>query len=167
MTAESPSSTVRRIVRPAAMEDAVAIAGIVNQWASLGRMLFRRVEEVERSIRDFVVLQDDGVVSGCGALALYGADLAEVRSLAVLPQMQRGGGGAAIVRHLLAAAAQLGVQRVFAFTYVPAFFEKLGFDVVPPETLPQKAWRDCIHCPKRTNCDEIAVLHLLPSTVRS
>lgn len=164
MSASSDPTAVMRIVRPASMEDAPAIARIVNHWAAQGKMLFRRAEEVERSIRDFVVLQDDGEVTGCGALALYGADLAEVRSLAVLPSVQRGGGGAAIVRHLLAAAVELGVQRVFAFTYVPGFFEKLGFEVVPPETLPQKAWRDCIHCPKRTNCDEIAVVHELPAS---
>lgn len=158
-----PAVEIPRIVRPAAMEDAPQIAGIVAHWASLGRMLPRRIEEIERSIRDFAVVLEDGRVSAVGALALYGADLAEVRSLAVDPNHQRAGAGSVVVRYLLASAAQLGVQQVFAFTYVPGFFEKLGFEIVPSESLPQKAWRDCIHCPKRTQCDEIAVLFDLSS----
>ena len=106
-------------------------------------------------------------VIACGALALYGADLAEIRSLAVCPDHKGGGIGRTLVAYLLDEARNLGLPRVFAFTYVPSFFEKLGFHVVTPELLPQKAWRDCIHCPKRTCCDEVAVMYeLQPESMR-
>ena len=48
-----------------------------------------------------------------------------------------------------------------ALTYEQAFFAKLGFDVVAKEQLPLKVWSDCVRCPKRDNCDEIAVVRTL------
>jgi amino-acid N-acetyltransferase len=48
-----------------------------------------------------------------------------------------------------------------ALTYERRFFEKLGFQVVPKETLPLKVWSDCVRCPKNNDCDEIAVLRVL------
>ncbi|MEI8197590.1 MAG: hypothetical protein WCI73_16975, partial [Phycisphaerae bacterium] len=42
-----------------------------------------------------------------------------------------------------------------------AFFAKLGFAVVPMATLPFKVWSDCLKCPKREGCDEIAMVRVL------
>jgi hypothetical protein len=54
-------------------------------------------------------------------------------------------------------AAIYGLTSLFAFTYVPAFFARLGYAQVDRGLLPQKAWKDCLRCPKFQNCDEIAV----------
>jgi amino-acid N-acetyltransferase len=48
-----------------------------------------------------------------------------------------------------------------SLTYEQRFFEKLGFEVVPKESLPLKVWSDCVRCPKRDGCDEIAMLRTL------
>ena len=50
------------------------------------------------------------------------------------------------------------LESLFAFTYVPEFFARLGFEQVERGELPLKAWKDCLRCPKFHNCDEIAVL---------
>jgi len=50
---------------------------------------------------------------------------------------------------------------LFAFTYVPKFFEKLGFIIVDRGELPLKAWKDCLRCPKFQCCDEIAMRKVL------
>ena len=55
-----------------------------------------------------------------------------------------------------------GKWRVMALTYEQTFFEKLGFAVVAKETLPLKVWGECIQCPKRDGCDEIAMVRELP-----
>ncbi len=55
-------------------------------------------------------------------------------------------------------AGQMGLQKIFALTLRPEFFEKLGFGIVEKETLPMKVWSDCAKCPKQQNCDEIAVV---------
>ena len=41
------------------------------------------------------------------------------------------------------------------------FFKRLGFAVVPKETLPHKVWTDCVRCPLQENCDEIAMVYEL------
>jgi amino-acid N-acetyltransferase len=53
------------------------------------------------------------------------------------------------------------VKKVFALTYKPVFFAKLGFAEIDKSELPQKIWRDCINCAKFPECDEIAVSLML------
>jgi amino-acid N-acetyltransferase len=55
-------------------------------------------------------------------------------------------------------AKQMGVTKAFALTYVPEFFEKLGFNRVDKNTLPHKIWSECINCPKFPDCGEEAVV---------
>ncbi len=55
-------------------------------------------------------------------------------------------------------AEEFDLAAVFAFTYVPGFFRKLGYREVHRGELPLKAWKDCLRCPKFQACDEIAVL---------
>jgi amino-acid N-acetyltransferase len=50
------------------------------------------------------------------------------------------------------------LEALFAFTYVPGFFRKLGYREVDRGELPLKAWKDCLKCPKFQACDEIAML---------
>ena len=52
-------------------------------------------------------------------------------------------------------------KRLFALTREKVFFEKLGFTVVPKETLPHKVWTDCVRCPLQEQCDEIAMVYEL------
>ena len=58
-------------------------------------------------------------------------------------------------------AKEQELYSLFAFTYVPGFFGKLGFEEVDRGELPLKAWKDCLRCPKFQACDEIAVLKRL------
>jgi amino-acid N-acetyltransferase len=85
-------------------------------------------------------------------------DLAEVRSLAVREDRQGAGLGALLVRAHLAEARHLGLSTVFALTYRPAFFERLGFRQADVMTLPRKVWNECYRCPKFPTCNEIAVV---------
>ena len=48
-----------------------------------------------------------------------------------------------------------------ALTYVPGFFEKLGFRIVSMESLPEKVFGVCVICPKFDHCDEIAMVKSL------
>ena len=149
------------VVRPATIADAPSILGLVNQLAQKQIMLPRSPASVIEGIRDFVVADVDGEFAGCGALHVVWSDLAEIRSLAVEPDIQRGGVGRAMAEALVEDARRLGVPRLFAFTYVPGFFEKMEFRVVPHEDLPHKVFKDCLNCPKFQACDEIAMERIL------
>jgi amino-acid N-acetyltransferase len=91
-------------------------------------------------------------------------DLAEVRSLAVREDKQGLGLGAMLVRSHLEEARDLGLKTVFALTYRPGFFEKLGFTQADVMTLPRKVWNECYRCPKFPSCNEIAVVLEVPAS---
>jgi amino-acid N-acetyltransferase len=145
-------------IEPAKLSDAEAIHGLVTYWADKGDMLHRPISEIYEAIRDFKVARLDGAVVGTGSLHIMGSDLAEVRSLAVAEDVQAKGIGAGIVAACLDDARAFGLDRVFALTYKPGFFEKQGFRLANVMEFPQKVWNECVRCPFFTNCKEVAVV---------
>jgi amino-acid N-acetyltransferase len=154
------------MIRPANIHDVTRIQQIINGHAELGRMLFKSLAELFENLRDFAVAEADGQVIGCVALTIVWADLCEVRSLAVDNAHRGRGLGQQLVRWSIDEARRLGIRRLMALTYEQRFFEKLGFVVVDKETLPLKVWSECVRCPKREDCDEIAMVLELPDVPR-
>ncbi|MGC8877646.1 MAG: N-acetyltransferase [Anaerolineae bacterium] len=148
------------IVR-ASVQDVPAIAALVERYVRRGEVLPRSPAEIYQSLREWVVAKCYSEVVGCGSLVILWADMAEIRSLIVLPELQGVGIGRQLVCALLAEAAALGIPRVIALTRKPAFFAKLGFVEVPRASLPRKIWKDCIHCTKFAGCDEVAMVYEL------
>ena len=144
-------------IRDAVIEDVPAIRDLINMHAEREKMLFRSMANLYTSLRDFMVCDQDGKVAGCCALAIIWSDLAEVRSLAVHPDWQKRGIGRLLVEQAVARAEKLHLPRVFTLTLEAGFFEKLGFTRVSMDQLPHKVWSDCVYCPKKDHCDEIAM----------
>ena len=140
------------------MRDIPDILALINRYAAEGVMLPRTEFEMSENIRDFSVAFVDEVFAGCAALHFYTPTTAEVRSLAVAPQMKEHGVGRALVELLQHEAREQDLEAIFAFTLVPGFFSRLGFEEVERGELPLKAWKDCLRCPKFNACDEVAVL---------
>lgn len=151
-------------VRKASMRDIPNVLSVINSYAANGLMLPRTEFEMSENIRDFSVAYQGNILVGCGALHFYTPTTAEVRSLAVLPAAKQHGVGRAVVEALEAEARENDLEAMFAFTYVPGFFQKLGFGEVERGELPLKAWKDCLRCPKFHHCDEIAVLKRLKAS---
>jgi amino-acid N-acetyltransferase len=147
--------------RRANFRDVESIHKIINAYAEQGLMLARSRNSIYESLRDFILAEEDGIVVGVGALHLVWDELAEIRALAVAPDVTLKGIGITIVNQLMEDARELGVKTLFALTYQPGFFAKAGFHEVPKETLSQKVWKDCINCSKFPNCDEIAMVREL------
>ena len=154
--AEGPAAGT--IVRKANAADGPAIQRLLAHFAARGELLPRTLNEVYQHLRDFVVGEADGQIVGVCALWLYWEDLAEIRSLAVHERYGGRGLGKALVVACLEEAAHLGIKRVFALTYRPGFFERLGFRTLDKRELPQKIWKDCIRCARFTCCDEVALI---------
>lgn len=148
-------------IRGAHLTDAPAIQAIIEVYSSQRLMLPRTLMQIYEYIRDYAVAEESGKVIGVGALHFFWEDLAEVRALAIEPGHQGGGVGRRLVLHLIDQARAMNVSTVFAFTYVPEFFERLGFEQVPHTTLPLKVWKDCINCSFFNNCNETAMIKRL------
>lgn len=147
------------MIRKARMSDVKGIHGLIAEYARKGDMLPRSLADIYENLRDyFVYLGEDGELVGSAAIHIMWEDLAEVRSLAVRDGKMRRGVGTQLVESCISEAIMLGIDRVFALTYKPEFFEKLGFHTVDKAELPQKIWTDCLKCSKFPDCDEVALV---------
>jgi amino-acid N-acetyltransferase len=152
-------------LRKAAMGDIAQLMELINGYAGHGIMLHRTELDLSENIRDFTVLYSAFQLIGCGALHFYTPTSAEVRSLAVAPDLKDRGLGKTIVDALTVEAIENDLHAIFAFTYVPDFFRKMGFREVERGELPLKVWKDCLRCPKFQCCDEIAMIKHLKEDV--
>ncbi|MEZ0323248.1 MAG: N-acetyltransferase [Hydrogenothermaceae bacterium] len=144
-------------IRKAVVKDAQQIFEILQYFALKEVLLPRSLNSIYENIRDFFVYEDEGKIVGIGSLHIYWEDLAEIKSLAVKEDYQHKKIGSQIVKACLEEAKNLGIKQVFALTYVPGFFEKLGFKITDKSLFPQKVWTECIHCVKFNDCKEVPV----------
>jgi amino-acid N-acetyltransferase len=148
-------------IRKAKIADLKQVHRLINEFAKKEQMIPRSLNELYETLRDFIVYEAEGTICGVCALHIMWEDLAEIRSLAVDQEYQHAGIGKKLVRQCLKEAKSLGMKRIFALTYHPDFFRKLGFDPIDKASLPQKIWGDCLRCPRFPECDEHAVIRIL------
>jgi len=147
------------MIRKARQQDVRFIHALLSYYGEKGELLARPLTEIYEFLRDFVVAEDDkGRPVGVCALHLVWEDLCEVRSLAVEDGLMGRGWGTKLVEACISEAVTLGFNQVFALTYRPEFFRRLGFAEVDKQRLPNKIWADCVKCVKFPDCDEVAML---------
>jgi amino-acid N-acetyltransferase len=144
--------------REARLQDARAIQHLIDSFAPDGTLLRRSYAEICENIDTFTVVEDcNRRFVGCASLHVYGQHLAEVRSIVVRPETKGRGAGGLLVEALLNQAENSGIRCVCLFTRIPTFFEHFHFRVAEHRALRDKVMKDCIHCPRRNACDEIAM----------
>lgn len=139
------------------MTDVPEIHKLVNFFAARDEMLPKSLIAIYENLRDFYVAQKNSEILGCCALHICWEDLAEIKSLAVGEDAQGIGLGRKLVQSCIDESKEIGIPRLFALTYVPEFFIKMGFHSIENASLPHKIWSECIYCPKFPNCGEKAV----------
>lgn len=145
-------------LRKAKISDVPQIQALINSFADKGELLPRSLNMLYEDIRDFVLMEDDGQIVGTCALHINWDDLGEIKALTVNENLQGKGLGRQLVEACMDEGRALGITRVFALTYKPEFFKRLGFRDIDKSELPHKVWNECIHCVKFPNCGEIAVV---------
>lgn len=145
-------------LRSAKVTDVKEMHKLVERYANNKEMLHRSLNAVYENIQEFVVLENEGQIVGCGALHVSWSDLAEVKALAVAEEFKRQGLGRKIVEKLQENAIALGIYKIFTLTFKPEFFIKLGYKVILKETLPRKIWNECINCYLFPDCGEVPLL---------
>jgi amino-acid N-acetyltransferase len=146
-------------VRSAHLSDARTIFHLIESLSADGTLLYRPLHEIEAHIDTFVVAETaSGGFLGCAALHRYGPHLAEVRSIATLPEARGLGAGAMLVHRLLEEIHSSGTTCACLVTRIPGFFARYGFHTVSLASMREKVAKDCAHCPRREHCDEIAMV---------
>jgi len=112
-------------VRKAEARDIDAILAVVN--SNTDRLLGRDRDEIVSLLDTFWVAVDDGRIVGCSCLEVYSPKIAELRSLAVLPEYRGRGYGAALTAAAVEEAERRGIPQVLVVTSNREFFERLNF----------------------------------------
>ena len=143
----------------AKLTDVTAMQELVLPEVKSGKILFRSDDEISTNIRSYTLAKQDDKLLGFVALHIHAPNLAEVRSLIVSESARGKGIGQELVKKTLREGKKLGVEKIFTLTYEQRFFEKLAFNEIPKESLPEhKIWADCIKCKHFPICDEIALI---------
>ncbi|MDX1920710.1 MAG: N-acetyltransferase [Candidatus Caenarcaniphilales bacterium] len=147
------------ICKPKA-QDVEQIGHLINHYAQTTQELLpRNNNHISQHLRDFwVAVSKEQKIIGCASLFLWSEQLSEIKSLAVADEFTGKGIGKVLVEKCLEDARELGQRQVFALTFKPEFFFKLGFKLTDRSQLPHKVWNECIFCPKLSNCGETAVV---------
>ncbi len=146
------------MIHKAKISDASQIHQLINSWAKRGKVMERSLNYIYENIRDFWVYTQDMEIIACCAFSVVGwQDLGEIKSLVVAKKFQHRNIGKKLVKKCIGEAVGLGVKNIFALTFIPLFFNKLGFKKIDKKELPHKIWSDCINCADFPDCCEEAV----------
>ncbi|MER7081135.1 N-acetylglutamate synthase [Saccharopolyspora kobensis] len=151
-------------IRPARVRDVRDIKALIDHYAGkvvLGKDLVTLYEDVQ----EFWVAESDGVLVGCGALHVLWEDLAEIRTVAVDPTSKGRGVGHAIVTRLIAAAAELGLARIFVLTFETEFFGRHGFLPIADTPVPPEIYQEIRRSPDEGVAQFLDLAHVKPNTL--
>ena len=145
----------------ATLSDIPAMQALVSSEVKDGVILNRSEDEVATNIRSYVLAKDKGKIVGYTALHVHSKRLAEIRSLVVDESYRGQKIGQCMIEFTLNEAKDLEVEEdVLVLTYLPQFFEKLGFVEIDKERIPEhKIWADCIKCIHFPICNEVALIY--------
>jgi argininosuccinate lyase/amino-acid N-acetyltransferase len=148
-------------VRRARMSDVDSIFELTTFWADKGEILPRTRDNIIHDIQNFVVAELDGNVVGTASLYIYQTGLAEIRSVVVEDSAQKQGQGEALVQYLLEFAHQMELEQIIVLTYIPQYFEQLGFNLIDKNSLAENIIEDSEPSPHKDAADEVAMEYTL------
>ncbi len=114
-------------IREASAADWPAISALIQRFPE--QLMQEHLPEPE----EFFVYEESGTIVACCALEVYSKRLAEIRSLAVLPDHQGKGIAGQLIDACMTRAKEQQVYEVLTVTGTPAFFEKHGFNMFQAE----------------------------------
>ena len=119
-------------IRPARREDIAPLADFLAPFVEAERLIPRTLTELDDLYQHFFIAESAGQLIGCAVLEIYSPKLAELRSLAVLPEQRHNGVGRALVEACLGRARAANVLEVMAISSKENFFRNCGFDFTLP-----------------------------------
>jgi amino-acid N-acetyltransferase len=152
------------VVRRARTSDVRAIKAVVDAYA--GRVLLvKQLVTLYEDVQEFWVAVLGDRVVGCGALHVLWEDLAELRTIAVLPGYVGQGIGHALVDALVKAAKDLGLSRLFVLTFETAFFAAHGFTAIEGTPVPPEVYEEIRRSFDEGVAEFLDLPHIKPNTL--
>ncbi|MHB1172802.1 MAG: amino-acid N-acetyltransferase [Lacisediminihabitans sp.] len=153
-------------VRPARTSDVPLIQALVEPLVQQRILLGKDSVVFYEAIQEFRVAEDSaGRPIGCGALHVMWQDLAEVRTLAVLPEWLHKGVGHALLERLEADAIALGLGRLFCLTFEVEFFSRHGFEPMSDEVIDPEVYAELVRSPDEGVAEFLDLSRVKPNTL--
>ncbi len=133
------SQTSFETTRTANIDDITAILELIAPLEADGTLVRRSREKLEEEISYFSVIERDTSVIACAALYPFGESAAaELACVVTAPEYRNSGRAARLLEHMIKAARQQGLTRLFALTTKTAhWFIENGFKESDRADLPE------------------------------
>jgi len=154
------------IVRPARTSDVAHVQRLIEPLVQRRILLGKDAVVFYEAIQEFRIAEDeDGRPIGCGALHVMWEDLAEVRTLAVVPEWLHHGVGHALLERLEADAVTLGLSRLFCLTFEVDFFVKHGFSPMDEESIDPEVYSELVRSSDEGVAEFLDLARVKPNTL--
>jgi amino-acid N-acetyltransferase len=140
---------------------------LIDVYIRDGILLDKPTVTLYEDIQEFWVAErdHDGQVVACGALHVMWEDLAEVRTLAVDPQVRGQGIGHKVLEKLLGTARWLGVRRIFCLTFEVEFFARHGFTEIGDTPVDGDVYSELLRSPDEGVAEFLGLERVKPNTL--
>lgn len=153
-----------KTIRKASQADVNAIYHLTLPYVAEQVLLPRSKTQITANLDNTWVIQQENEIIAAVSLIFFRPHLCEIRGLAVKKEAHGNRYGQDIVKAVLRYLQNeytIKPVQVFALTYVPDFFKKLGFTITKKEDFPDKVYEVCQFCARRDDCREIAVQKMI------
>jgi len=153
-------------VRTARTSDVPHVQRLIEPLVQRRILLGKDAVVFYEAIQEFRIAEDEnGRPIGCGALHVMWEDLAEVRTLAVVPEWLHHGVGHALLERLETDAIDLGLSRLFCLTFEVDFFEKHGFSTMDEESMDPEVYSELVRSPDEGVAEFLDLARVKPNTL--
>jgi amino-acid N-acetyltransferase len=153
-------------VRPARTSDVAHVQRLIEPLVQRRILLGKDAVVFYEAIQEFRIAEDeDGRPIGCGALHVMWEDLAEVRTLAVVPEWLHHGVGHALLERLETDAVTLGLNRLFCLTFEVDFFVKHGFSPMNEESIDPEVYSQLVRSSDEGVAEFLDLARVKPNTL--
>ena len=129
----TPTEAGEVSIRPARDEDTGELEVFIQPFVDEKTILPRTAYELELLELNGFVAEREGRIVGFCALEIYSPKLAEIRSLAVSPDVRGSGVGRRLVEACVNRARERQILEVMAISSSENFFRSCGFDFTLPD----------------------------------
>ncbi|OLF10778.1 N-acetylglutamate synthase [Actinophytocola xanthii] len=158
------ASVSQVVVRRARTGDVRGIKSIIDTY--VGKVLLaKELVTLYEDVQEFWVAQRGEDLVGCGALHVLWEDLAEIRSVAVLPHALGLGAGRMLVERLISVARELGLSRVFVLTFETEFFAGHGFVEIDGTPVSPEVYEEMRRSPDEGVAEFLDLPYAKPNTL--
>ena len=132
------SSNTYEELRLATLNDIAGILELIKPLEQQGILIKRSREHLEIEIKDYIIIERDGLIIGCTAMHAQ-STFGVLACMAIHPEYRNAARGSRLLEHIERRANQLGLEKLYVLsTQSMVWFQEHGFLATEIGTLPEQ-----------------------------